>query len=83
MLQAWRVGNMQKMAEVGIADMATTYPDIYNTLLVERNSRWVPQIEAMFADEDTEFVLVGTLHMAGEHSILAMLADTGYIIKQL
>lgn len=83
MLSAWRSGDMKTMADVGIADMPTEFPPIYDLLLKNRNQRWIPQIETMFADDNTEFVLVGVLHLAGEHSVLAMLESKGYKVTQL
>lgn len=83
MLSAWRSGDMKTMADVGIADMPTEFPRIYDLLLKNRNQRWIPQIETMFADDNTEFVLVGVLHLAGEHSVLAMLESKGYKVTQL
>ena len=63
--------------------MPTEFPRIYDLLLKNRNQRWIPQIETMFADDNTEFVLVGVLHLAGEHSVLAMLESKGYKVTQL
>lgn len=83
MLSAWRSGDMKTMADVGIADMPTEFPRIYDLLLKNRNQRWIPQIETMFADDNTEFVLVGVLHLAGEHSVLAILESKGYKVTQL
>jgi uncharacterized protein YbaP (TraB family) len=83
MLSAWRSGDMKTMADVGIADMPTEFPRIYDLLLKNRNQRWIPQIETMFTDDNTEFVLVGVLHLAGEHSVLAMLESKGYKVTQL
>ncbi len=83
MLAAWRSGNMKAMAEIGIADMPREFPRMYQLLLKDRNMRWVPQIEAMFEDNNTELVLVGGLHLAGEHSVLTMLEAKGYSVTQL
>ena len=83
MLSAWRSGNMKAMAEIGIADMPREFPRMYQLLLKDRNMRWVPQIEAMFEDNNTELVLVGGLHLAGEHSVLTMLEAKGYSVTQL
>lgn len=83
MIDAWRVGDMTKMAELGIEELAAEYPKIYDILLVQRNKRWLENINDMFIDDDVELVLVGALHLAGPESVLAMLAEQGYTITQL
>ena len=63
--------------------MQRDFPQIYDDLLVKRNTNWMPHIKAMFKTVPIEFVLVGALHLAGDHSILKMLAEQGYQIEKL
>jgi hypothetical protein len=63
--------------------MQQDFPEVYQTLLVERNEAWMPQLEAMFASKEVEFVLVGALHLAGKDGVLAKLGARGYRITQL
>jgi uncharacterized protein YbaP (TraB family) len=63
--------------------MLTETPDLYESLLVNRNNNWMPKIEAMFDTDETEFVLVGVAHLVGEHGLTAMLQSKGYEIVQL
>lgn len=83
MLQAWRSGDMQQLAQIGIIEMQKEYPDIYDALLVQRNEQWLPKIKAMFQTDDIEFVLVGSLHMAGEKGLIEKLLEDGYQVRQL
>ncbi|MBT0587474.1 TraB/GumN family protein [Alteromonas oceanisediminis] len=78
----WRAGDMEGLAESQLTDMVNDFPAVYDDLLVQRNNRWLPQIEAMFISPEKEFVLVGALHLAGEHSVLKMLADKGYHVEK-
>ena len=78
MMDAWRTGNTQKMYQVGILPMVKDYPSVYDSLLVQRNNNWMPQIEAMLKDKDVEFVLVGALHLAGDDGLLTQLKNKGY-----
>ena len=49
-----------------------------------RNLRWLPRIEAMFEDADTEYVLVGVGHMYYDgYGLLELLQERGYTIEQL
>jgi len=81
--QAWRNGNMEKLAEVGLTPWIKEYPEIYQSILVDRNNNWLPEIKEMLSTPKVEMVLVGALHMAGEHGLLKQLAEQGYTIKQL
>jgi uncharacterized protein YbaP (TraB family) len=79
----WRDGDMDGLAKIGITPFKADYPKIYQELLVTRNNNWLPQIEKMLNDQVVEFVLVGSLHLAGPDSVLAALAKKGYKIEKL
>ncbi|MCF2949997.1 TraB/GumN family protein [Paraglaciecola aquimarina] len=81
--KAWRIGDMPALAEVGIKEFITDYPEIYQDLLVTRNHNWLPQIEKMLNTEPVEFVLVGALHLAGPDSVLTSLQSKGYKVEKL
>ncbi|PCJ28198.1 MAG: TraB/GumN family protein [SAR86 cluster bacterium] len=83
MIQAWRTGNNQKLSEMFVEEMKEEAPELYDSLLLQRNLKWIPQIEQMLKDEDTEFVLVGAAHIVGENGLLELLSSKGYQIKQL
>ena len=68
---------------LGITPLLKDFPDIYQSLLVDRNNNWLPQIEAMFDSKDTEFVLVGALHLVGKDGLLQRLEAAGYKVTQL
>ncbi len=59
MIGAWRSGDAQGLSELFVEDMKVEAPALYDTLLLERNLKWIPQINRMLQDADTEFVLVG------------------------
>lgn len=79
----WREGNIEYLDTNYVSLLKQDYPDVYESVLVKRNNNWMPIIEAMFNDDDIEFVLVGVLHLAGEHSVLTQLSERGYQVTQL
>ncbi len=83
MIQAWRTGNDNMLSELFIDEMKNEAPELYDSLLVERNNNWLPLIEAMFQQEGTEFVLVGAAHLVGDDGLLKMLEDKGYEASRL
>jgi uncharacterized protein YbaP (TraB family) len=83
MLGAWRSGDDELLDTLFVRDMKEGYPELYDSLLVQRNLNWMPIIESMFNDADTEFVLVGAAHLVGEDGLLNLLRNKGYEIRQL
>lgn len=83
MIAAWRTGNSAKLAELFVADMQAETPELYDALLLQRNLNWIPQIESMLRDADTEFVLVGAAHLVGNQGLLDLLSRKGFQIRQL
>lgn len=80
---SWRTGDMKTMEALEQMELKRDYPDIYDSLLVQRNNRWIPQIEAMLDNKEVEFVMVGAMHLAGEDSVLKTLENKGYRVEQL
>jgi len=82
LMTAWRSGDLAQIEALFIDDMAD-YPELYANMLVDRNQRWIPQIEVMLQTPETELVLVGVAHAASDDGILALLKAKGYTIEQL
>lgn len=80
---AWRKGNVKALEDTLLIALVRDYPEVYQSLLVDRNFLWLPQIEQMLRSSKTEFVLVGALHLVGRHGLLFQLEKAGYVIEQL
>lgn len=83
MIGAWRSGDAKNLSELFVEDMKVEAPALYDSLLLQRNLKWIPQIDSMLQDADTEFVLVGAAHIVGENGLLDLLSQKGYEINQL
>jgi uncharacterized protein YbaP (TraB family) len=82
LLQAWRRGDAKGMAKL-LQEGFDEYPDLYRPLTVERNRKWVPQIEDLLDEKDDYLVVVGALHLVGTDSVIDLLERKGYKVKQL
>lgn len=82
-VSAWRDGDIEKIDELMLADMAERFPNDYELLFTRRNRNWLPQIMAMLDDADTEFILVGVGHMPGEGGLLELLRQEGVTVRRL
>ncbi|GLX78615.1 conjugative transfer protein GumN [Thalassotalea insulae] len=83
LLSAWRNGDTNKLSQLIIEPMKADNPTLFKLIMTDRNIRWIGQIEQMFDDHDTEFVLVGVGHLVGENNVLQLLQDRGYQVVQL
>lgn len=82
-VSAWREGDIGRIDESLLTDMAEQFPEDFAAMFTRRNRNWVPQIMAMLDDADTEFVLVGVGHMPGEDGLLELLRQEGATVRSL
>jgi uncharacterized protein YbaP (TraB family) len=81
--KAWRAGDNQTLTNVSLTPWMHRFPALYDSLLVQRNNRWLPQIEALLATPAQEYVLVGALHLVGKDGLLRLLRQKGYSVEKL
>lgn len=82
-VNAWREGDIGRIDEYLLTDMAEQFPEDFEAMFTRRNRNWVPQIMAMLDDADTEFVLVGVGHMPREDGLLELLRREGATVRRL
>lgn len=83
MKSAWRKGDMASLEKTSLTEMREAFPGIYQSLLLDRNNDWMPKIEDYMRSAPVEFILVGSLHLAGDEGVLEQLKARGYHIEQL
>ncbi len=83
MLIAWKKGDLVALQTLFIDSMKIDYPKLYQSMIVDRNNNWLPQIESLLKTDPKEFVLVGVGHMIGENGILKKLEKRGYKIERV
>lgn len=80
MFGAWASGDIEAMDRLFNKNMKEQSPELFETLVVERNIRWIPKIEAMLRDSRSFFVAVGAGHLGGRQGVLALLEMRGYVV---
>lgn len=83
LIDAWRVGDEDAINELAVMKLKNESVQVYEKLFLERNEQWIPKIEAMFGDEDKEFVVVGVGHLVGDNSVIAKLQKKGYTVTKV
>lgn len=79
----WRSGDGERLDRLMNAPLRDEAPDIYRSLMQERNEAWLPKIVAMLRSKEVEFILVGAAHLVGEDGVITQLARRGYRVRQL
>lgn len=75
-IDAWAAGDLDRIAAI-IEDDRTLAPGAHRVMLVARNARWRDWIAARMARPGTILIAVGSGHLAGPDSLIALLAERG------
>lgn len=82
MIETWKTGNSNLM-NGELSDFQRDYPEIYKTIVKDRNDNWIIQLENWLKTPETEFVIVGAMHLYGPDGVLQQMKAKGYKISQL
>ncbi|MCG9575619.1 TraB/GumN family protein [Vibrio tubiashii] len=84
LIESWKAGDMSKLEE--FASLTQMSPDFEKSFLIDRNldwaeklsnPKWLPKAKGSYV------LVVGTLHLLGEQSVLQLLKDEGFKVTQL
>jgi uncharacterized protein YbaP (TraB family) len=78
---AWRRGDAATLERDMIRSLQK-YPLAYQSLIVERNNNWMPQLEKCLARATPCLVVVGAAHLVGPDGLLTLLQRKGYRVEQ-
>ena len=82
LINAWRHGDIDFLEENLLVEMQR-YPELYRTLVVDRNEAWVERIRNLIGGQDDYLIVVGTLHLVGDDGVPALLSEIGITTDQL
>ena len=85
MVGDWEHGDVAKIASLANDDLKAKHPDLYQKLLVDRNTTISSKIEEILKDpaSGTVFVAVGAAHLAGPDSLQNMLQKDGFVSERV
>ncbi len=76
MVKAWNRGDTQWFERQMKSEFGRD-PTLYQSVLVARNRKWVPKIEALLNEDKNYLVIVGTGHLVGTGSVIDLLKKDG------
>jgi uncharacterized protein YbaP (TraB family) len=82
LIDAWRHGDTAVL-ETGMLEDMAKHEELNEALVVERNKRWVGQIESLLEDDKDYLIIVGALHLVGRDGVPKQLLRHGYDVRQL
>jgi hypothetical protein len=81
LVHAWQRGDTVWFADQLKSEFGRD-PALYQSVLVARNRKWVPKIEALLNDDQNYLVIVGTGHLVGQGSVIELLGKDGIVATQ-
>jgi len=78
----WSVGGTEYLTDKLIRPMKARAPEVFNSLLRDRNRAWSNKLSRFMEDSGTGFVAVGAAHLLGEDSLIHELREQGYVVKR-
>jgi uncharacterized protein len=82
LVSAWRDGRLDVLSESLIEDFGD-FPELYETLVTERNDQWTVELERMLRDGRRYLVVVGALHLVGRDSVVDRLTARGHRVVRV
>jgi hypothetical protein len=73
--------DLNDITEYLMENEISSYPEIEDAMLLDRNIGMTEKIEGYLQTDDTYFVVVGLAHLLGDESVVKLLGDQGYLVK--
>ena len=81
-VRAWSTGDATALEALLLGSMRE-YPAVHQTVIVDRNRRWLPQIEKMIEQGESVLIAVGAAHLIGKDGVIELLKARGYTVEQM
>jgi uncharacterized protein YbaP (TraB family) len=82
LLAVWKKGDEPKMEELYIKELKR-YPKLYQALIVDRNNKWLRNVEGYLNGSGNTMLVVGAAHLVGADGLVNMLRKRGYKVVKL
>jgi uncharacterized protein len=82
LVQSWQSGDSQAL-ETLLLKSYREYPEVYQSLIYDRNRKWLPRIERFLSQTESTLVVVGAGHLVGDGGLIDLLKERGYAVEQL
>jgi uncharacterized protein YbaP (TraB family) len=80
--RSWSSGDVTDL-DAYFDELTADDPRLRKMIITDRNAAWVPKIQAIMGKPGTYFVVVGTGHLVGPQSLIAMLRGAGLQVERV
>ena len=81
-LNAWKNGDEAKIEALNLNELKN-YPKLYQVLILDRNKKWINEIDGYLNSPVNTMVIVGVAHLVGDNSVVDLLRKRGYKVVKL
>jgi uncharacterized protein YbaP (TraB family) len=81
-VRSWVAGDVAALEEL-LLNAMREYPAVHQKIIVDRNRRWLPEIEKMIERGESALVVVGAAHLVGKEGVIELLKARGYTLEQM
>jgi uncharacterized protein len=82
LINAWRIGDRRALVALAVGSFED-FPELEAKLLTDRNARWFATLRPLLDREGQHLVVVGALHLVGQHGLLQLFERAGFEVEQL
>jgi uncharacterized protein YbaP (TraB family) len=82
LMTAWRSGELDALSRELLTSF-DEFPTLYESLVIERNQRWIEEIEQLAALPGRRLIVVGALHLVGEGNVIDLLSARGLEVTRI
>jgi uncharacterized protein YbaP (TraB family) len=83
MSTAWERGNEEALSQAVVEETRTDYPELYQTLFLDRNNAWMTTLTQEMAGSGVDFVAVGAGHIISSDGLVAQFRARGYRVERV
>jgi uncharacterized protein YbaP (TraB family) len=81
-LNAWKNGDETKIEALNLNELKN-YPELHQALIIDRNKKWISDIEGYLNSSVNTMVIIGVAHLVGNNSVVDLLRKRGYKVVKL
>ena len=82
MVDAWREGRLDELQGELLGEFEN-FPELYTRIVVDRNTAWAGMLERLATTGERYVMVVGALHLVGEHSVIELLRARGFNVTKV
>lgn len=80
---AWERGDIEGLEGAVITETREQYPELYNTIFVQRNNAWMDVLVAEMQGSGVDFIAVGAGHLLGEDGLVEQFRARGFTVERV